>query len=438
VPFRGKRLLVVEDDPELARLVASAAARMGATVAVAGSGAEALVALAADLPDAALVALPVAGESPTALLPALRRAGVPALALSGVHRGRAAEEEVRRAGALRLIEKPFAVEELMAALGRVLAERPGRPGAEPPTAPEDTLAAELRDFDSLIFSPARPALDETVPLPLRRAEPEWLARPPPDPAGPPRATRERSPILPVGELATAPLPRLLAVLYTGQATGALSLTREPVKKLVLFERGAPVLATSNVPRERFGARCVREGVLDAQALAELVRDLPPGVSTAAALLQAGLLTAERRARMVAEQVVEILWAAFDWREGLYRISLQPLPARERVPLVIHPGDLILEGMRRAASLERLRAELPPDLALAPATQPAFELHRLQLRSREAQMLAHADGTKSVRDLVALSGLHEREALAFLGACRHMGLLDEVDRVLASTRRIGFM
>jgi len=33
---------------------------------------------------------------------------------------------------------------------------------------------------------------------------------------------------------------------------------------------------------------------------------------------------------------------------------------------------------------------------------------------------------------------ERDALAFLQACRVMRVLDEVERVLASTRRIGFM
>lgn len=311
-------------------------------------------------------------------------------------------------------------------------------GRPPAAAPEAALEAELRDFDSLVFSLARPALDETVSLPLRRTAPEGLALPPPDPAGPRHPRAERGAVLPQGELAQAPVPRLLSVLYAGQATGALSLGRGPVKKLVLLEAGAPVLATSNVAAERFGPRCVREGLLDAAALSALLERLEPGQTTASVLLARGLLTPEKRARMVAEQVLEILWSTFEWREGSYKVVLQPLPARERVRLDVFPGDLILEGMRRTATLERLRAEVPGDACLAPAQDPCFELHRLRLRSREAEILAHADGTKSVRDLIALSGLREREALAFLQACRHMGVLDEVDRVMASTRRMGFM
>jgi len=318
----------------------------------------------------------------------------------------------------------------------VTSEGKGRP---PTAAPDEAaLDDELRDFDSLVFSLARPALDETVPLPLRRTPPEGLALPPPDPAGPRRARAERGALLPQGDLSREPVPRILAVLHAGQATGALSVGRGPVKKLVLLEAGAPVLATSNVPQERFGPRCVAAGILDAAALSGILAELEPGQTTAGVLLQRGLLTPERRVRMVAEQVLDILWSTFEWREGAYRVVLQPLPARERVRLDIFPGDLILEGVRRTASLELLRAEVPGDACLAPAQHPCFELHRLQLRSREAEMLAHADGTKSVRDLVALSGLREREALAFLQACRHMGVLDEVDRVMASSRRIGFM
>ncbi len=54
------------------------------------------------------------------------------------------------------------------------------------------------------------------------------------------------------------------------------------------------------------------------------------------------------------------------------------------------------------------------------------------------MLAHADGTKTVADLVVLSGMPERDALAFLQGCREIGVLDEVSQVLSGTRRIGFM
>jgi hypothetical protein len=95
-------------------------------------------------------------------------------------------------------------------------------------------------------------------------------------------------------------------------------------------------------------------------------------------------------------------------------------------------------MRRASTLPCLRAELPAHAHLAPSPDPAFELYALKLRREEAKLLALADGTKGVSDLVRLSEVPERDALAFLQACRVMRVLDEVERVLSGTRRIGFM
>ncbi|HET9597211.1 MAG TPA: DUF4388 domain-containing protein, partial [Anaeromyxobacteraceae bacterium] len=234
------------------------------------------------------------------------------------------------------------------------------------------------------------------------------------------------------------VPRVLTALHVAQATGALTLTRDGVKKLVLFERGRPVFAVSNVPAERFGARAVRDGLVSAERLGALVDETGGKIPVAEALVARGLLDADRRASIVRDQICEILWNAFPWRGGSYRLLVSPLTRRPPVAVDIFPGDLVLEGLRRTATLETLRAALPPALALAPGPDPAFELYDLDISAAEATLLAHADGTKSVADLALLTPLDERSALAFLQGCREIGLLVEVGRVLAGTRRIGFM
>jgi hypothetical protein len=232
------------------------------------------------------------------------------------------------------------------------------------------------------------------------------------------------------------VPRLLVALHLGQAGGALTVTRGRVKKIVLVERGAPVYAASNVGAERFGAIAVRRGVIAAERLEALRRE-HPAARTAEVLAAAGVLTPEKRAELVAGQIRAIVWSTFEWREGTYEFQLGKPPAW-RIPVRLAMGDVLLEGMLRASTLPRLREELPADAHLAPSPDPAFELYALGLRAREAHLLALADGTKSVADLVRLSDMPERDALAFLQACRVMRVLDEAERVLASTRRIGFM
>jgi CheY-like chemotaxis protein len=436
-PLSGKRLLLVAEDADLAALVRAALERLGARVRLVASGRAALDVVARRAPDAAVVEVPLADVRGSELLAALGRARVPAVAVSGVYRGPRAAAELRGLGACDFFEKPFAVD----ALARAVAHAVGAPGAQADEEARDEVTG------------ARPLGPEEVPEGIASASPQpalmdgpvaggvpsrrdGFSTPLPDAPRPRPATVDAGSPPPSGELRWTSVPRLLVALHLGQASGAVTVTRGPVKKILVVEQGAPVYAASNVGAERLGAICVRRGVVTAERLEALRRE-HPSARTSELLSAAGLLAPEKRAELVAGQVRAIAWSTFEWRDGTYEFQLGKPPA-SRVALRLAMGDLVLEGMLRASTVPRLEAELPKDVHLAPSPDPAFELYALGLRAREARLLSLADGTKSVADLVRLSDMPERDALAFLQACRVMRVLDEAERVLASTRRIGFM
>lgn len=424
-----KRLLVLSEDAELAALVTSSLASLGGDASAVASGREALQSVRTAPPHAAVLDLPVADTGAAELLAELVRAGIPAVVVSGVYRGARASLELRRLGARDLLEKPFALDVLLTSVANAL----GAPAPRQVEVPDEVTGSLPLEAEPIPSDPFF-SLDVTGPEAGSR-EPEGLARPLPEvPLA--RATEPDAPPAPAGELALTSVPRLLVALHVGQASGALTLTRGVVKKIVALERGAPVYAASNVAAERFGAICVRRGLVSAERLEEL-RRAAPDRSTTGRLVAAGLLTADLRAELVTGQIRAIAWSTFEWRTGTYHFQAGRPPAA-RMPLRLDAGDLILNGMRKATSLERLRSELPAEAHLAPRPDPAFELYALRILPGEARLLTYADGTKSVADLVRLSELPEKETLGFLQACRAMGILDEVTRVLASTRRIGFL
>jgi CheY-like chemotaxis protein len=434
-PLTGKRLLLVAEDAELAALVRAAAERLGAAVVRVPSGRAALDALARGRPHLAVLDLPLADVRGSDVLAALQRASVPVVAVSGVYRGPRAADEVRRLGAADFFEKPFAVDALAAAVARLLGVVV--PGVEAEAPDEVTSSRPLRpeDLPEGIVAAPLPALeDRTIEIgPALRHE--GLAAPLPETA-PAVASAEEVPPAARGDLGQTSVPRLLVAIHEGQATGALTLSRGPVRKIVVVERGVPVYAASNVAGERFGAICVRRGIVTQEQLDTLRREAP-SARTADLLAQAGLVPAARRPEILSGQVRAIVWSTFDWREGEYAFQLGRPPAGH-VPLRLAMGDLLLEGMLRTLTLQRLAQELPRTAHLAPSPAPAFELYALGLRPKEAHLLSLCDGTKSVDDLLRLCELPERDALAFLQACRVMRVLEDVERVLASTRRIGFM
>jgi CheY-like chemotaxis protein len=439
-PLEGKRLLIVVEDAPLAEVLAEAACRLGAEVDLQVTGRGALTALR--LPrrsDAAIVDLPLADIRGREVISAMREAGVPVIAISGAFRGPRAAGEVLRLGAADFFEKPFSVLSLMARAARLMGTAlPGLPD------PED----EVTGATPLAPAPAsgRPIPGEPfLEMALKEVEEPSNAPPIPSLAGPLPAAppAPRSPAAPratapgrQGDLAQTGMPRLLVALHQAQANGALTLTRGAVKKLLLLEKGAPVYAASNVAGERFGAICVRRGLVTSEAL-EALRLASPGVRAGELLVQAGRLSTHGRTDLVRAQVRAIAWSTFEWSDGRYDFQLARVPSG-LLQLGLSMADLLLEGMVRASTLPRLVIDLPAELHLAPAANPAFELYALGLRPGEAHLLSLCDGTKSVLDLVALSRLPERESLAFLQALRVMRVLDDVARVMIGTDRMGFM
>ena len=437
-PLAGKRLLLVVEDTTLAEVLAEAASRLGAEVDLQATGRGALSALRLPpLAHAAIVDLPLADIRGREVIGAMRDAGVPVIGISGAFRGPRAAGEVLRLGAADFFEKPFSVLSLMARAARLMGSAlPGLPD------PEDEVTGA---------TPLAPASGRTIPsepfleMALKEVEEPSPAPPIPSLAGPlpSAAPAPRSPAAPraappgrQGDLARTSMPRLLVALHQAQANGALTLTRGAVKKILLLEKGAPVYAASNVAAERFGAICIRRGLVAAEAL-EALKAASPGVRAGELLVQAGLLSANGRTDLVKAQVRAIVWSTFEWSDGRYDFQLARVPSG-LLQLGLSMADLLLEGMVRASTLPRLVIDLPAGLHLAPAIDPAFELYALGLRPGEAHLLTLCDGTKSVLDLVALSRLPERESLAFLQALRVMRVLDDGARVLIDTERIGFM
>lgn len=434
-PLAGKRLLVVDDDADLAGVLAEAAAGLGAEVEVLPGGRAALAALGRRRPDAAVIDLPLPDLRGSTLLEALRRARVPAFAVSGVYRGARAADELRRLGAAELLEKPFDLARLLELLARAL----GTTAPPLPDAPDEvTGAVPLRAAPADAPDALSAALDlglGPLPPPAPAAPLDGFAARVREPPRPASAPEPRTPP-PAGDLARTSVPRLLVALHVAQASGALTVRRGALRKIVLLSGGKPIYAASNVADERLAALCLRLGLLGAERLAALQR-ASPGTRTAELLLSEGVLTPAQREALVAAQVRAVAWSTFEWRDGDYVFHPGRAPDG-LLPLDLPAGPFVLRGVQKTAALPRLRADLVPALCLAPLPDPAVELYALGLTDPEARLLALADGTKRVDDLVALSDLPERDTLALLDALRVLRVLDVADRVLASSRRTGFM
>ncbi|MFP2902954.1 response regulator, partial [Corallococcus sp. 4LFB] len=112
------RLLIVEDNQELASLIATVAQTRGHEALTVFTGESALEALGPTTRfDAALVDLLLPDIRGSEVLGALRAHAIPAIAVSGVYKGdRFAQEAIKVHGACAFFEKPFELDAVLNAL----------------------------------------------------------------------------------------------------------------------------------------------------------------------------------------------------------------------------------------------------------------------------------------------------------------------------------
>ncbi len=241
-----------------------------------------------------------------------------------------------------------------------------------------------------------------------------------------------------GDLKNTSIPRLLNAYYEARHSGELKLKQGSVLKVVYFEAGRPVYAASNLAHERFARFCVRRGVLPEARLQEvLTLAREQNLRSAEAMIRLGVLDAKQRQQLVEEQVKEILWSTFSWTEGNYGFSPMRPPRTGLVKLSVFPGDLILEGILKSEPLVKLRQHMHRSRKLFPSAAPPYGLHELKLKGQQALLLAYADGSKTVEDLLALTELPEREVLATLRGLELIGVLEERRDEPTNRSRISF-
>jgi DNA-binding response OmpR family regulator len=405
------RIIIIEDNRELAVLIASAAMARGYDVTIAGTGAEALAAVSTEHFDCAVVDLLLPDVRGSELLAELRGNKVPSVVISGVFKGdRFARACLETYGAKAYFEKPFKMADLLDAVA----------SAANRTGPSSSTAAPVESADLPLFGQTN-RVSTSPPAPTATTAKRTGA-----------ATWALS-----GDLGTTSVPRLLTAYYEARHSGRLVLRQNALTKVVYFAEGKPVYAASNLVQERFGKFCVRQGLIPEEkleAVMNLVRD--QRLKTGEAMVQLGLLSPEQRLTALERQVKEILWSTFSWTEGKYTFSARAPANDEMLRLAVFPGTLVLDGVFEVETLLTLRRKMALDRKLFPVADPPYGLHQFSLSGPQATLLAYADGTKTVGDLLAVSELTEREALASLLAFELLGLIEERSREDTS-RRISF-
>ena len=210
-----------------------------------------------------------------------------------------------------------------------------------------------------------------------------------------------------GNLAAQPFPEVLTLLHRGRQSGALLLRRDKVKKIVHLRDGLPVLVKSNLLSECLGRIMVRERMItEADCETSIQRMKETGRQQGALLVEMKCISPHNLTFALSVQLETKLYEVFSWLGGDYQFNPQAEVLPSVVTLDQGPAALILEGIKRSWSSERIKQHLhgQMDQYAVPHAQPIQPLSELKLTEKEQAFVQLMDGTRTLRELTAISPL----------------------------------
>jgi len=193
-----------------------------------------------------------------------------------------------------------------------------------------------------------------------------------------------------GTLEATPLPRLLLALERERYAGGLVLTQGRSRRRLLLQQGVPVLAESDEGDAGLASQLRDAGRLSEEDCARATRRATERRRPeAVVLLELELLPPREVLRALREQARRRILECFGWAGGAWRLEPGEAPPEDARLLRLDPFALIVDGLERHWSPERLLAELAPRAASYPAPAPGLDRLRARLSGDETPALLDA-------------------------------------------------
>jgi CheY-like chemotaxis protein len=195
---------------------------------------------------------------------------------------------------------------------------------------------------------------------------------------------------------------LIERMYRRRFTGRVSFQLKDAEKEILFDKGRPVFASSNVAHDRMGDQLLREGKIT-QRQFDSVRSVvsQSGRRMGEVLIEMGWLKRRELLPVVRRHIEDIVYSLFAWDSGRYAISEGEYAAAERIRISRHPVAMILEGVRRKFDGEALEALLgSPESVIEIIDERKLKtvVSVADLSSPERKVIASFDGERSLLDI----------------------------------------
>lgn len=225
-----------------------------------------------------------------------------------------------------------------------------------------------------------------------------------------------------GNLDEVPFAVLLYSLARSERSVTIKISRPPMAKEIVIERGIPIQCRSNLAHETLSRFMQRTGVIDDATANEcLAESISKNVRFGDVLLDKDLITAEKLLKVLQQNLARKLLDGFSWQQGAFQLS--EIPPEIDSTLRVNVPQLIIIGVTRFATQEQVDTFIGPLIGtlLALHPSPFFSLEEIRMspkqRSIAESLLA---GPMRIDELASTTGIAFEELSRMLFALTLIG------------------
>ncbi len=165
-----------------------------------------------------------------------------------------------------------------------------------------------------------------------------------------------------GNLQTVTFPDLLQLFSAGKKTGTVNIIRGNIRKEIVFKEGNIISATSQDAEEDYlGQILLKTGRLTKTDLQRAIyMHKTSGKRIGQVLVEMKLLSREELGLFLKQQVEEIIYNLFSWKEGEFIFKEGQLPATREGLVDLNTMNIIMEGTRRIEEWVEIQKVFPND------------------------------------------------------------------------------
>lgn len=235
-----------------------------------------------------------------------------------------------------------------------------------------------------------------------------------------------------GNLKDFSLTDVLHLLQTGGKTGTLHVERDGEHIVVCFKDGGIYHAGRAADAEPIQKRLVRAQIVNekqlrqAQGLMKIQKKDKAERRLGQILVDEGYVEGNVLSDFLRSHFAEVIFDVMRWEDGSIRFDPEEALHEHDLGITLPVEEVLSEATKRLEIWERIREKIPSlDTRFVMSGSPAERTTEIHLKPREWMLLCYLHGSRSVRELVELTGYSDFETARVLYGMYANGLIEKV-------------